>query len=702
MKMLRLIALLLGLFISPLAALADEDVVLRPGDILVLKLPGEANFDEPFQLDPQGEIMLSEIGRQRLAGMTLLQAREHLMKQLKTFYRDLSRFQIVLQERQLSVTVLGYVRNPGPVVLPHTANVQMALNQAGGLSEGAQLDKMQIRRRGAPLEFDYKRYLDSGDPSIIPALEPLDVLFVPASPLIGNVQVDFDARTLTAAGDGAEEQESLKVFGEVHRPGTFSFKGDETVIDMLMRAGGVTRYAGIEQIRVITDGEPRPFNMREYLDTGDASFMPSIRHGDLIFVPQKTDQVQAGARTVYVMGEVKRPGAFETKEQATFYDILASAGGPTRFAETRQLRILRSDGGIEPFDLQAHVDGLSTRALPAIKPGDAILVPEKTDMNEKSWLKVPTQRAIRIIGAVHRPGRYEWADDMGLLDIIAHAGGPRQDADTAHLKVLSVQADGAQQALSFNLKQLMDHGGDIDAIPVIKAGDTVVIPSLPKDPNDNRSQWVRQSSERSIYVFGEVKAPGRYAFNDELNFLDILSAAQGPTGRADLTNIRISHRKEGISRISMVNLHLYFESGDETLLPRVKNEDVIFIPSRDRAWLQKPKESVVRVLGAVAKPGRYAFDDSMTVLDLLAEAGGPQRTALQDRIIVINRTEGEPRSRRFDLVEFAKSGDFRDLPLIRAGDTLYVPGVEQSVWHQIITSLRDSITVISFAHLIGL
>lgn len=675
---------------------------LRPGDMIQIKLPGESAFEQSFQLDQQGQIVLPEIGAINLEGRNLGEAKALLKNRLGSVYKDLSKFDISLQERRLSVTVLGYVKTPGAVDLPIHSNVQMAINKAGGLAQGAQLNKLQIRRKNKLIEFDYKRYLDSGDPSSLPDLNPMDVIFVPASPLIGNVQVDFDARTLTASGDAGKNGESVKVFGEVHRPGTFAYKEKASVMDLIMRAGGVTRYAGIEQIRVIHNGQPFPFNMREYLDTGNPALMPEIHQGDVIFIPQATEQVQSGSRTVYVMGEVFKPGAMEMGDDSGFYDLLATAGGPTRFAETRQIRIIRADGQVVPFDLQGYVDGQRRGRLPEILPGDAILVPEKTDMNEKSWLKVHPNRAVKIIGAVRRPGRYEWASEMTMMDLIAHAGGPIASADTAHLQILQNRGNGVTESVSFDLKHFLDKGGDIRQIPRIRAGDTVVIPELPKDPNDNRSQWVRQSSDRSIYIFGEVGAPGRYAFNNELNFLDILSAAQGPTGLADLSSVRITHRKQGKTEVSHLNLHNYFQTGDETLLPIVKNEDVIFIPKRDRAWLEKPKETVVRVLGAVARPGRYSFDDNMTVLDLLAEAGGPLNSALQDRIMVINRIDGEAHSRLFDLVDFAKTGDYRDLPVIRSGDTLYVPGKEQSTWYRFVSTLQESVTVISFATLVGL
>ena len=42
------------------------------------------------------------------------------------------------------------------------------------------------------------------------------------------------------------------------------------------------------------------------------------------------------------------------------------------------------------------------------------------------------------------------------------------------------------------------------------------------------------------------------------------------------------------------------------------------------------------MLGAIARPGRYRFDSSMTLLDLLAEAGGPTSSAYIKKIVVIN------------------------------------------------------------------
>lgn len=674
---------------------------LRAGDVVAVKVDGEDAFAETFQVDRRGRLFLPEIGEVVVAGKTLGEVRERIREALAKVYRDLDQFDIVVRERRLLLTVLGYVQAPGPIELPGDGTLQTALSAAGGLMPGAQLDRLQIRRGEQTLTFDYQRYLSSGDDEIVPTLRTLDVVFVPASHLIGNVQVDFNADSLAASGDGADDRNAIRVFGEVNRPGSFAFKPGMSVVDMLMRAGGVTRYAGVEQIRVIHRAQPAVFDLQSYLDTGDKALIPPIGEGATIFVPMRREEIRAGAHTVYVMGEVFSPGAFETKPGASFLDILANAGGPTRFADSRQMRILRADGTVEPFDLQRHMDRGDGTPLPAIRPGDAIYVPEKTDMNEKSWLKVAPERAIRIIGAVNRPGRYEWSDEMSLLDLIAHAGGPTSRAEISDIQIIGDGRDGATAPAEFDLAAFIAKGGDIDSIPAIRAGYTVIVPELPRDPVGNRAQWTRQSSDRSIYVMGQVGAPGRYAFNPSFSFLDVLSAAEGPTAKADLHRIRISHRNGSGARVTKLNLALYFETGDESLLPGVLPGDVIFVPDRDRSWLEEEKEETVRVLGAVGRPGRYRFSDDMTILDLLAEAGGPTADAYQEKIVVVNLSCCKDEAKTFDLVRFAQTGDFSRLPVVRPGDTVYVPPKSQSEWRIFMNGVGDAVKILSVLALVA-
>ncbi|HGY9594769.1 TPA: SLBB domain-containing protein [Vibrio campbellii] len=675
---------------------ADEDDVVRVGDLVQINLPGEASLNKGFQVDKRGRINLPEIGPVFVAGYNEAQLQSVITDNLKTAFRDVDNVRVFVKEQQLLISVQGYVVKPGEYTLPSGSNIQMFLYEAGGLRAGAQLDKIIVKRGNKNIEFDYKLFLDTGDDSKLPALESLDVLFVPASPLVGNIEQEFDAAKLANSGDSADSARAIKVFGEVNAPGSFTYKPNTTLVDVVMRAGGVTRYASVEQIRVITNNTPVMFNLKRYLDSGDQSLLPEVLPGTTIFVPKQEEEIKAGANVVYVMGEVAHPGAYEGKKGASFMDILANAGGPTRFAESRQIRVIKADGGVINFDLTAHTEGLSNQRVPAVGPGDAIFVPEKTDMNEKSWLKVAPSRAVAVMGEVVRPGRIEWSDEMDLIDLIAHVGGPTRRADTS-----KVEVSNNGKVTKFDLDKYILQGSPHSKLPRVSAGTVVRVHALPDDPSDNKSQWVSQSSDASIYVFGQINAPGRYRFTTEMHFLDILSAADGPTKDADIHNIRVTHRGLGYAKVSKLNLSLYFETGDESILPDVRPGDTIYIPEKDRNWLDRSKESTVRVLGEVHSPGRYVFNDNMTILDLLAEAGGPSNGAYVEKISIVNMSCCQGQARVFNLAEFSKTANIYDLPVIRAGDTIYVPHKDESFAEKARAGLRDLLQITTTIVLIG-
>ncbi|MFI3246621.1 MAG: SLBB domain-containing protein, partial [Ferrimonas sp.] len=535
------------------AAQVNTTVPLQAGDQLWIRMPEEAAFDEPFELDNQGKIRLPEVGQVQLAGQTLAEAKNTIKLALSVAYLNLAQFEIEWVKRQLLVRVLGYVHRPGEVLLAQDGNVQMAIEAAGGLKPGAQLDKLQLRRGDQAQIINFKGYLDSGDPQLLPVLQSGDQLFVPASALMGNVAMEFDTQAFMAGNSGGDNTPVITLFGEVRTPGTFVFKREMDLVSALMKADGVTRYADVNHIRVITNNKPYLFDLKSFLDSGVRASLPPLAAGSLVFVPTEVEQVSNTERTVYVMGEVQAPGAYEAGDNITFLDLLANAGGPTRFAETRNIRILGAEQPARAVNLLAYTENSATEPLPTIVAGDVIFVPEKTDVNEKSWLNIPSDRAVKMIGAVHKPGRYEWDDAMSLLDLLAHAGGPQQHANLAEIDILA--EDGSKQ--QFDLDKFIGQGGQFSALPTVVAGDTVIIHELPWDPSDNKSTWIRQSAESSIYLFGQVGAPGRYAFTEQLSFLDILAAADGPTDKADLGQIRITHRNGANARVTALNLARY-------------------------------------------------------------------------------------------------------------------------------------------------
>ncbi len=140
------------------SAWADEDDVVRVGDLVQINLPGEASLNKGFQVDKRGRINLPEIGPIFVAGYNEAQLQNVITDNLKTAFRDVDNVRVFVKEQQLLISVQGYVVKPGEYTLPSGSNIQMFLYEAGGLRAGAQLDKIIVKRGNKNIEFDYKLF----------------------------------------------------------------------------------------------------------------------------------------------------------------------------------------------------------------------------------------------------------------------------------------------------------------------------------------------------------------------------------------------------------------------------------------------------------------------------------------------------------------------------------------------------------------
>ena len=136
----------------------------------------------------------------------------------------------------------------------------------------------------------------------------------------------------------------------------------------------------------------------------------------------------------------------------------------------------------------------------------------------------------------------------------------------------------------------------------------------------------------------------------------------------------------------------------------MKSGDTIYVPERDKPWIDNKNEQTVRIIGAVERPGRYKFSSDMTILDILAESGGPTETAYLEKIMVVNISRSqseEDASHVFDLEQFIEHPDFTQLRLVRVGDTIFVPDVSQSNWNIFMANVKDMLSVVSLVAIVG-
>ena len=100
-------------------------------------------------------------------------------------------------------------------------------------------------------------------------------------------------------------------------------------------------------------------------------------------VPQVTVSVsKATGYQFSVVGKVRSPGTFTPGRYVNALEALAMAGGPTEFAQTASIRLVRKSGGqlvVVPVRLSDALKGdasrLTTSEIPRIESGDTVVVP---------------------------------------------------------------------------------------------------------------------------------------------------------------------------------------------------------------------------------------------------------------------------------------------------------------------------------------
>jgi polysaccharide export outer membrane protein len=77
-----------------------------------------------------------------------------------------------------------------------------------------------------------------------------------------------------------------------------------------------------------------------------------------------------------------------------------------------------------------------------------------------------------------------------------------------------------------------------------------------------------------INLWGHVRNPGSYSIPIEFGLLELLSNAGGPTGNANLNDVKIVRKNNEIVR---VNIKKYLDTGDYTIIKDLQPGDMVIV-----------------------------------------------------------------------------------------------------------------------------
>ena len=126
-------------------------------------------------------------------------------------------------------------------------------------------------------------------------------------------------------------------------------------------------------------------------------------------------------------------------------------------------------------------------------------------------------------------------------------------------------------------------------------------------------------------------------------------------------------------------------NGDPSYNLRMKKGDIVFIPDSS--------DTSVYVLGSVSKPGAYRLTPRMTLLDVLAQAGGPNEDAVPEQIGIYRAGAKQVEIINFkDLVDVARKVNYA----LEDGDVIFIPKSNLAEMGYLMRQLAPGISVLTF------
>jgi len=387
--------------------LQPDDVLIAPspkvyqkkvdaGDLLFINVPGRGEGKDQyirdkiyklnqFEVDNNGYVYIPDVGHIYVNDLTTAEIKEAIGKKLPKYLARDSKMEVSIIEKRQFVQVLGHVANPGVYIVREGANVQAALNVAGGAVDGAVMSDARIlrkRKEGTEsIKINLYQFTITGDPRLLTPLQENDILFVPISPNFGNVK-----RTLmpwTPPPEKLEEdvKNKVRIFGAVNNPGTYEPKEDMNLLDLIVAAGGETDAADLSKILIIRKGNvDEIFNLQLFLNKESEQPLPRIKNGDMVYVKfrELTIFEPEEEKVFYVLGEVKKPDQYKLADNMTLFQAISLAGGVTEWADTENITIVRVVNGKQEnlrYNLENGIAGRVPESNIYIYPGDTIYVP---------------------------------------------------------------------------------------------------------------------------------------------------------------------------------------------------------------------------------------------------------------------------------------------------------------------------------------
>ena len=256
----------------------------------------------------------------------------------------------------------------------------------------------------------------------------------------------------------------VHVLGDAEKPGLFYLTGPTTLLEMLSKAGGLSRTAGKDLVLVRSEGPKTGgapgvtstvllrFDLRK-IQAGDVKENILLQNGDMMFVPK--------ASAFFVLGEVNKPGTFPLDKEISVLEAVTLAGGFSGTAAPSGAKVLRRTAEGKQETISIDLSGAVPRDKSfRLEDGDTVMVPKGN--------------TFFVFGEVKKPGAYQLDKETNVLEGITIAGGFTDKAAPGRTRVIRT-TDKGQQTIAVDMNDIIRRGQREKAIRLLE-NDVIVVP----------------------------------------------------------------------------------------------------------------------------------------------------------------------------------------------------------------------------------
>jgi len=267
------------------AIVATVPMAINPGDLLDITVYDTPELTQEVRVEDGGEVNLSLIGAEKLAGLTAQQAGRRIAEELqrKNFLLNPQVTVLVKEYSSQGVSVTGEVNHPGVYPLLAARTLLDVISLAGGLTNIADT-RVTIKHR-------------SGSEGTVTVTLKGD-----------DAQAALNENAIVYPGDLVVAQRAgiVYVLGDVGRPGGIVMQdnGKITLIQALAQAGGANQTASLDHAFLLHKGEsgytPDRIRVSDMIHgrIADVELKPS----DVLYVPMSRLRYLAANSSGFAQG----------------------------------------------------------------------------------------------------------------------------------------------------------------------------------------------------------------------------------------------------------------------------------------------------------------------------------------------------------------------------------------------------------------